>query len=413
MKKPFITKEEINSMIQEYPTPFYLYDEKGIENTIHTLQDAFKWNKGFKEYFAVKATPTPAILKIMKEEGCGVDTSSYSELVMSDRCGFKNEEIMFSSNDTPQEDYALAKELNAIINLDDISHIDMLDQIFDVYPTKMSVRYNPGGIFQLGESKEGFQVMDTPEESKFGMSKPQIFDCLKLLKERGVKEFGLHSFIASNTISNEYYPYLSKMLFELAKEIEQQLNIHISFINLSGGIGVPYKPKQKENDISYIGNKIHEIYDEMNMNISIYTELGRYMLAGHGALITRVIHLKHSYREYVGVDSNSCNLLRPAMYGAYHHITVLGKENDTHDHVYDVVGSLCENNDKFAIQRELPKIEIGDILYIHDVGAHGFSMGYNYNGRLRCAELLLKEDGSIQLIRRSETIDDYFSTLIW
>lgn len=411
MKKSFVSKQQVEEIIQEYPTPFYLYDEKGIRDTIHNLYKAFEWNKGFKEYFALKATPTPAILKIMKEEGCGVDTASDTELLMSQKCGMKD--IIFSSNDTPKEDYLLAKQLNAIINIDDISHIEMLDEIFETYPTKMCVRYNPGDIFQLGESKEGFQVMDTPEESKFGMTKQQVFECLKMLKDRGVQEFGLHSFIASNTLSNEYYPYLSKMLFTLSKEIEEQLGIHISFIDLSGGIGVPYKPEQIENDITYIGNKIHEIYDEMNMDVSIYTELGRYMLAPHGALITKVIHMKHTYRDYVGVDSNSCNLLRPAMYGAYHHITVLGKEDKDNDYVYDVVGSLCENNDKFAIQRNLPEIEVGDILYIHDVGAHGFSMGYNYNGRLRSAELLLKEDGSIELIRRKETVDDYFSTLVW
>lgn len=412
MKKTFLTKQQLNTIIQEYPTPFYIYDEKGIRDTIHQLQKAFSWNEGYQEYFALKATPNPSILNIMKEEGCGVDTSSLSELLMSKKCGMQD--IMFSSNDTPEEDYKLAYDLNATINLDDISHIEMLDQIFTTYPKKMSVRYNPGGIFTLGKTKEGFQVMDTPEESKFGMTKQQVFECLKMLKDRGVQEFGLHSFIASNTISNEYYPTLSRILFELTNEIEQECNIHISFINLSGGIGVPYLPDQKENDIAYIGNQIKEIYEEMHMkNVAIYTELGRYMLASHGALITKVIHMKHTYRDYVGVDANSCNLMRPAMYGAYHHITVMGKENKPCDHVFDVTGSLCENNDKLAIQRKLPEIEIGDILYIHDVGAHGFSMGYNYNGRLRSAELLLKEDGSIKLIRRAETVDDYFSTLVW
>lgn len=418
MKKTFVTKEQLDQITAQYPTPFHLYDEAGIRNNVRRLQKAFSWNKGFREYFAVKATPNPSILKIMKEEGCGLDTASLTELMMAERLQFPGNKIMFSSNDTPAEDFKKAVELHAIINLDDIGHIDFLKSIIGKLPEKMCCRYNPGGTFTLGASKEGFQVMGELEENKFGMTKEQIFEAYKRLKEEGVKEFGLHAFLASNTLSDEYYPALARIIFTLAVELKEKLDVHITFINLSGGIGVPYKPDDRENDIMAIGEGVRKAYEEILVpagmdDIAIYTELGRYMLAPYGCLVTHVIHLKDTYRHYAGIDANSCNLMRPAMYGAYHHITVMGKENQPCDHVYDVVGNLCENNDKLAVQRHLPKLDVGDTLVIHDTGAHGFSMGYNYNGRLRSAEILLCEDGTTRLIRRAETPDDYFSTMIW
>lgn len=418
MRKPFVSYEQAVKICQQYPTPFHLYDEKGIRNTCRNVKKAFSWNSGFREHFAVKATPNPTILKIMKEEGCGVDTASLTELMMADRTGFKKNEIFFSSNDTPAEDFILADQLGATINFDDIGHLDFFRKATGHLPKRAACRYNPGGVFSLNKSKEGFQVMGELEENKFGMTKDQIFQSFQILKDGGTEEFGLHAFLASNTLSNEYYPALARIIFQLAVELKEKLGIHITFINLSGGIGVPYKPGEPENDIMAIGEGVHQVYDEILVpagldDVSIYTELGRYMTADNGCILTHVIHLKDTYRHYAGVDANSCNLLRPAMYGAYHHITVLGKENEPCDHVYDVVGNLCENNDKLAVQRNLPELSVGDLLYIHDTGAHGFSMGYNYNGRLRSAELLLKENGSVQLIRRAETPDDYFSTLIW
>ncbi len=418
MKKTFVTPEQIKEITSVYPTPFHLYDETGIRKTARNVNQAFSWNPGFREYFAVKATPNPSILKILKQEGCGVDTSSLSELVMSERCGFSGDMIMFSSNDTPRDDFRYANQLNAIINLDDVGHIDYLLDTIGTLPKKMSCRFNPGGEFTIGESAEGFQVMDHPGDSKFGMTEQQIFASFERLKQLGVEEFGLHAFLASNTLSNDYYPTLAREIFELALRLHKELGVHITFINLSGGIGVPYKPEDTENDIFAIGEGVHKAYDEIltpnGMNdIAIYTELGRYMLAENGCLVTKVLHLKDTYRHYAGVDANACNLMRPAMYGAYHHITVVGKENEPHDHIYDVVGNLCENNDKFAQHRPLPELEVGDLLIIHDTGAHGFSMGYNYNGRLRSSELLLQKDGKIKVIRRAETIDDYFATLIF
>lgn len=418
MKKAFINKEKAEEITSRYPTPFYLYDETGIRKNDMRLKQAFQWNKGYKEYFAVKATPNPAILKIMKECGNGVDCSSYTELLMAQRCGFHGKEIMFSSNDTPREDFALAAKLGAVINLDDIGHISFLKEILGSFPAVMSCRYNPGEIFQLEKTHEGFQVMDKPEDSKFGMTKEQIFSAYRQLQQEGVQEFGLHAFLASNTLSNEYYPALSRIIFQLAVDLKNETGANITFINLSGGVGVPYRPDDVENDIIAIGEGVQKAYEDILApagmgNIRIYTELGRYMLAPYGALIARVIHKKKTYREYIGIDANSCNLLRPAMYGAYHHITVLGKENHPCDHIYDVVGNLCENNDKLAVNRKLPEIQTGDLLFIHDAGAHGFSMGYNYNGRLRSSELLLKEDGTVKCIRRAETPDDYFRTLIW
>lgn len=412
MKKiPFVTKKQIDTIVQQYETPFHLYDEKGIRETARNLNQAFAWNEGFKEYFAVKATPTPAILKILHEEGCGVDCSSMAELVMAKRCGFAEGEIMFSSNDTPLEEFTYADEIGGIINLDDLTHVEALQEACKQIPEVVCCRYNPGGVFELGNN-----IMDNPGDAKYGMTKEQMIIAYKKLKEAGAKEFGIHSFLASNTVTNEYYPKLARILFELAVELKKETGVHIGFINLSGGIGVPYRPEQEPNDIFAIGEGVKKAYEEIlvpeGMNdIKIYTELGRYMLAPNGALITKAIHEKHTHKEYIGVDACAANLMRPAMYGAYHHITVLGKEEMPCDHKYDIVGSLCENNDKFAIDRMLPEIEKGDILFIHDAGAHGFSMGYNYNGKLRSAEILLKEDGTTKMIRRAETLEDYFATL--
>ena len=376
------------------------------------------FRSGYKEYFAVKATPNPQILNILREEGCGVDCSSLTELMMSDRCGFAGDEIMFSSNDTPAEEFALAAKLGATINLDDITHIDFLKDTIGYIPKKISCRFNPGGTFQLGESKEGFQVMDNPGDAKYGMTRAQIAEAFTRLHAMGAKEFGIHAFLASNTISNAYYPALARILFQLAVELQKETGVHITFINLSGGVGIPYQPDQPANDIAAIGEGVRQAYEEIlvpaGMNdIALYTELGRFMLGPYGHLVTRAIHEKHIYKEYIGVDACACNLMRPAMYGSYHHITVMGKEDQPCDHKYDIAGSLCENNDKFAVDRMLPKIDMGDLLVIHDTGAHGFSMGYNYNGKLRSAELLLKEDGSVELIRRAETPEDYFRTLVW
>ena len=418
MKTPFVTKDQLEAIAAQYPTPFHIYDEKGIRENARRLKAAFAWNPGYREYFAVKATPTPAILKILKEEGCGCDCSSEAELVMAERCGVTGEGIMFSSNDTPAREFQLADELHAIINLDDLTLVDYLEQSIGRIPEKVCCRYNPGGVFTLGETREGFQVMDNPGDAKYGMTRAQIAEAFTRLSAKGAKEFGIHSFLASNTLSNEYYPALARILFQLAVELKQETGVHITFINLSGGVGIPYLPDQPANDIAAIGEGVRKAYEEILVpagmdDVALYTELGRFMLAPYGHLVTRAIHEKHIYKEYIGVDACACNLMRPAMYGSYHHITVMGKENAPCDHKYDVAGSLCENNDKFAIDRMLPKIDMGDLLVIHDAGAHGHAMGYNYNGKLRSAELLLKEDGSVELIRRSETLDDYFSTLVW
>lgn len=410
LKIPFITKEKAEEIIKTYPTPFHIYDEKAIRENARKLKQAFSWNKGFKEFFAVKATPNPTILKILKEEGCGTDCSSYSELLMSKKCSFKNPDIMFSSNDTPFEEFQYANEVGAIINLDDITHIDMLKDACGI-PETICCRFNPGGKFSISTT-----IMDNPGDAKYGMTREQIKEAFIRLKELGAKNFGIHSFLASNTVSNEYYPTLAGILFKLAVELKNETGVDIKFINLSGGVGVPYTPDKEPNDILVIGEGVRKVYEEILVpngmgDVSIYTELGRFMLAPYGQLVTTAIHEKHIYKEYIGVDACAVNLMRPAMYGAYHHITVLGKENAPCDHVYDVTGSLCENNDKFAIDRKLPKIDMGDILVIHDTGAHGFAMGYNYNGKLKSAELLLREDGSVVEIRRPETVEDYFATL--
>ena len=418
MKTPFVTKAQVQEIAKAYPTPFHIYDEQGIRENARRVMKAFSWNPGFKEYFAVKATPNPTILKILREEGCGTDCSSLTELMMSDRCGFTGSEIMFSSNETPACEFELAAKLGATINLDDFTHIDFLKDTIGYIPETVSCRYNPGGTFQLSSSKEGFQVMDNPGDAKYGFTTQQLYEGFKKLKAMGAKHFGLHAFLASNTISNDYYPTLAGILFRLAVDLQEKTGCHIAFINLSGGVGVPYHPDQAENDILAIGEGVRKQFEEILVpagmgDVKLFTEMGRFMLAPYGALVTTVTHFKHTYKEYVGVDACAANLMRPAMYGAYHHITVLGKENAPCDHKYDVVGGLCENNDKFAIDRMLPKIDLGDYLYLHDTGAHGFSMGYQYNGRLRSAELLLKEDGTVQLIRRAETPDDYFATLVW
>ena len=409
-KKPFVTLDQVKEIVKTYPTPFHLYDEKGIRENARKLKEAFAWNKGFKEYFAVKATPNPYIMKILKEEGIGADCSSYTELLMADAVGLKGHDIMFSSNVTPKEDFIQAAKQDVIINFDDITHIDFYGEIADFKET-MSCRYNPGGDFTLHN-----EIMDSPKDAKYGMTKDQLKEAFTKLKEKGVKHFGIHAFLASNTVALGYYPKLARILFETAVEVSKETNTHIAFINLSGGVGVAYRPDQEPNDIMAIGEGVRQAYEEVLIpagmdDVAIFTELGRFMLAPFGALISQAIHEKHIYKEYIGLDACAANLMRPAMYGAYHHITVLGKENEPCDYKYDVTGGLCENNDKFAIDRMLPKIDIGDYLYIHDTGAHGFAMGYNYNGKLRSAEILLKEDGTYQLIRRAETPEDYFATL--
>ena len=409
-KKPFVTMEQLREIERTYPTPFYLYDEKGIRENAARLKQAFSWNRGYKEYFAVKATPNPFLLNILKDMGCGTDCSSMTELMMSRACGFSGSDIMFSSNDTPPEEFAYAEKLGAIINLDDITHIQCLEETLGHIPETISCRFNPGGLFKISND-----IMDNPGDSKYGMTAEQIGQAFKILKEKGAKHFGIHAFLASNTVTNEYYPMLAKILFELAVKLKEETGVHIAFINLSGGIGIPYRPDQEPNDILAIGDGVRRVYEEILVpagmdDVALCTELGRFMMGPYGALVTKAIHEKHTYKEYVGVDACAVNLMRPAMYGAYHHITVMGREDEPCTCMYDVVGSLCENNDKFAIDRMLPEIKKGDLLFIHDAGAHGFAMGYNYNGKLKSAELLLKEDGTVEMIRRAETPEDYFAT---
>lgn len=412
MKKTFVTLEKIREIARDYPTPFHLYDEKGIRENVERLKEAFSWNKGFREFFAVKANPNPFLIDILREYGCGCDCSSMNELKLAEAMGACGEDIMFSSNDTPREEYAFAAKLGAIINLDDAGHIPFLEKtIGESFPDTMCLRYNPGGEFRIGNA-----IMGNPGESKFGMTKDQIFEAVPLLMERGVKRLGIHAFLASNTTGNEYYPTLAGLLFRLAAEIHERFAIEIGFVNLSGGVGIPYRPEDAPVDIGKVGKAVKAVYDNIPGkkaigDVGIYTELGRYMMGPYGCLVTKVIHEKKTYRNYLGCDACASDLMRPAVYGAYHHITVAGKESLPSAKVYDVTGSLCENNDKFAVERELPRIQEGDYLIIHDTGAHGYSMGYNYNGRLRHAEILLKTDGSFQLIRRAETAEDYFATL--
>lgn len=410
-KKPFVTKEQIEEIVKTYPTPFHIYDEKGIIENIEAINKAFSWNKGYKEYFAVKATPNPMLLKLLAKYNVGSDCSSMTELMLSNACGINGHEIMFSSNDTPAEEFKYADELGAIINLDDFTHIDFLEKTIGHIPETISCRFNPGGKFLLSNG-----IMDNPGDAKYGFTEPQLFEGYRILKEKGAKHFGLHAFLASNTVTNEYYPKLAGQLFELAVRLQNETGAHIEFINLSGGVGIPYRPDQEKNDIYVIGEGVREQFEKILVpagmgDIAIFTEMGRFVMGPYGGLVTKAIHEKHTHKEYIGVDACAANLMRPAIYGAYHHITVLGKENAPLDQVYDVTGSLCENCDKFAVDRNLPKIDKGDYLFIHDTGAHGFSMGYNYNGRLRSAELLLKTDGSVELIRRAEEPKDYFATL--
>ncbi|MCD7744201.1 MAG: diaminopimelate decarboxylase [Lachnospiraceae bacterium] len=410
MKKTFVTKEQLEEITQQFPTPFHLYDEAGIRENVKELYDAFSWNKGYKEFFAVKATPNPYLINILHEYGCGTDCSSMTELMLSEAIGIKGHDIMFSSNDTPLDEFKKAADLGGIINLDDITHIEKVEQAVGTLPKTMCCRYNPGGLFKISND-----IMDNPGDAKYGMTTEQIEEAFRILKSKGVEEFGIHAFLASNTVTNDYYPLLAKVLFELAVKLHEKTGAKITFINLSGGIGIPYRPDQEKNDIYKIARGVKKVYEEVLVpagmgDVALYTELGRYMLGPYGVLVTRAINEKHTHKEYIGVDACAANLMRPAMYGAYHHITVMGKENEPCDHIYDVTGSLCENNDKFAIDRKLPKIDMGDLLVIHDTGAHGFSMGYNYNGRLRSAEVLLQSDGTAKLIRRAETPRDYFAT---
>ncbi len=410
-KEPFVTYEKLQEIIKEYPTPFHLYDEKGIRENAKALQEAFSWNQGFREYFAVKANPNPFLIRILKEYGCGCDCSSLTELMLANALHLEGPEIMFSSNATPAQEYQYADQIGAVINLDDFTHIDFLEKALGHIPETISCRFNPGGVFKISNS-----IMDNPGDAKYGFTREQMFDGFRLLMEKGAKKFGIHAFLASNTVTNAYYPTLAKTLFELAVELKEQTGADIRFINLSGGIGIPYRPDQEPNDIRVIGEGVRKVYEEVLVpagmgDVALYTELGRFMTGPYGCLVTRAIHQKHTHKEYIGCDACAVNLMRPAMYGAYHHITVMGKDNAVCDHKYDVTGSLCENNDKFAIDRMLPRVDVGDLLVIHDTGAHGYSMGYNYNGKLKSAELLLREDGSVDLIRRAETPKDYFATL--
>jgi len=412
LKKPFAAAEQFSAIAEKFGTPIHIYDEKGIRENARRLKKAFSWNPGFREYFAVKATPTPRILDILREEGCGVDCSSLTELMLSEKCGFSGTDIMFSSNDTPDADMLKARELGAQINLDDYTHVEFLNRLCGI-PETICCRFNPGGVFSVAN-----QIMDNPHDAKYGMTRGQMKSAYRDLMALGAKRFGIHAFLVSNAMFNDYYPMMAKTLFELAVELNRATGAKIAFINLSGGIGIPYYPDQLAPDIETISEGVRKQYEAILVpagmgDVAIYTELGRYMLGPYGCLLTRCIHQKHIYKEYVGVDACACDLMRPAMYGAYHHITVVGKEDAPCDHLYDVVGSLCENNDKFAIDRELPQISVGDLLVIHDTGAHGHSMGYNYNGKLRSAEVLLREDGSAELIRRAETPDDYFATMIF
>ena len=410
-KKPFVTKEQLDEITAKFPTPYHLYDEKGIRDNAKAVKEAFAWNKGYREYFAVKACPNPTLIQIMKEYECGCDCSSMTELMLSKAMGCKGADIMFSSNATPAEEYQYAAKLGAIINLDDITHIDFLEKAIGYIPETISCRYNPGGLFKISND-----IMDNPGDAKYGMTTEQLFEAFKILKAKGAKKFGIHAFLASNTVTNEYYPMLAKVLFEVAVKLEKETGADIEFINLSGGVGIPYKPDQEPNDIRVIGEGVRKVYEEVLVpagmgDVALYTEMGRFMTGPYGCLVTKAIHEKHTYKEYIGCDACAVNLMRPAMYGAYHHITVMGKEDQPCDHKYDITGSLFENNDKFAIDRMLPKIDMGDYLVIHDTGAHGYAMGYNYNGKLKSAEILLKEDGSFEMIRRAETPRDYFATL--
>lgn len=408
-KLPF-SNEQVEQIAQEYGTPFHIYDEKGIRDNVHRLQAAFSWAPRFKEYFAVKATPNPHIMKFLADEGVGADCSSLPELILAERVGLKGEDIVFTSNDTPAAEYIKAKELGVIINLDDISHIDFLDQVAGI-PEMISFRYNPGSMRQGGNT-----IIGNPEEAKYGVTREQLFECYPKVQALGAKRFGLHTMVISNELDPDYFVETARMMFELIVELKNKLGIKIEVVNLGGGIGIPYRPDQEPVDLEYIGEKIRKVYEDIIVPngldpLKIALECGRVITGPYGYLISKVLHKKDIYKNYVGLDSCMADLMRPGIYGAYHHITVIGKDNMPLDYKYDVTGSLCENNDKFAIDRMLPQIEIGDLLVIHDTGAHGHAMGFNYNGKLRSQELLLKPDGKVELIRRAETIEDYFATL--
>lgn len=404
MKQLPFTKEYIEELSYRYPTPFYVYNEQGIRDSARRLIDSFAWNPGFKEYFAVKALPNPAILSVLKEEGCGADCSSLPELLLAERVGLRGEEIMFTSNNTPAEEFKKACELGAIINLDDISHLEYLERQVGL-PSLLCFRYNPG-------TPMGNAIIGSPHEAKFGLTKPQLFEAYRLAKQKGVTRFGLHTMVASNELNPQHFLDTAKMLFSLAGEVMKELNITFEFVNLGGGLGIPYRPSEEPLDLVALSSGIHALYEEQGLTpVRLCFESGRYVTGPHGYLISSVRHLKNTYKQYVGLDASMADLMRPGMYGAYHYVTILGKEEMPANQLYDLTGSLCENNDKFAIDRNLPEVAVGDVVVIHDVGAHGHAMGFNYNGKLRHAELLLKPDGSVQLIRRAETLDDYFTTL--
>ncbi len=410
MKKPFVTFEKLQEIVSSCPTPFHLYDEAGIRKTIRDLRAAFSWNPGFREFYAVKACPNPAILSIFREEGCGLDCASKTELIMAKALGFTDGRAVFSSNDTLPGEFSFALSAGALINFDDITMIPYFEREAGTFPETVCCRYNPGGTYEVSNG-----IMDNPGEAKYGMTEAQLEEAFTYLSGKGVKHFGIHAFLVSNALGNEYYPMLARTLFELAVRLRKKTGVHISFIDLSGGIGIAYRPEDETPDIAAVGEGVRKAYEEILApegmdDIAIGTELGRFMTGPHGALIATAIHEKHIAKEYIGLDACAANLMRPAIYGAYHHITVMGKEEEPCDHLYDVTGSLCENSDKFAVNRMLPRIDIGDIIYIHDTGAHGYSMGYNYNGKLRSAEILLREDGSFEEIRRAETPEDYFAT---
>ncbi len=409
LKEMPFTKNDLEKMVAKFPTPFHIYDEKAIRENARDLLQAFEWNEGFKEYFAVKATPNPFILKILKSEGFGTDCSSLPELLLSEKAGIVGTDIMFSSNDTPAIEFKKARQLNAIINLDDISHIPFLEKNGGI-PEIISVRYNPGKL------REGSFIMGNPENAKYGFTREQIFAGLSELRQKGALKFGVHTFIASNELNPDYFVDTADMLFDLAFEIKDKLRIRIGFVNISGGIGIPYHPDEQKVNLAFVGEGIRKKYQEKIWKngldpLSFFMECGRAITGPYGYLVSRVLHKKEIYKTHIGLDACMADLMRPGMYGAYHHITVAGKENATHDHVYDVTGSLCESIDRFAVDRLLPEIEIGDLVVIHDTGAHGHSMGFNYNGKLRSSELLLREDGEVVEIRRAETIEDYFATL--
>jgi diaminopimelate decarboxylase len=404
-KKCPLNREQLEELTKEFPTPFHLYDEAAIRANARVLKAAFAWNPGFKEYFAVKATPNPYLMKILKSEGFGSDCSSYPELLLSEKVGVTGEDIIFTSNDTPVYEYAKAKELGAIINLDDISHIEFLEKEVGL-PELICCRYNPGPL------KGGNAIIGHPEEAKYGFTREQLFEGYRMLKEKGVKRFGLHTMVASNELDGEYFIETAQILFDLVKELSAELGIEFEFVNLGGGIGIPYKPEDNPVDLQAVGEGIRELYEAAGFSsLDVRLECGRMVTGPFGWLVGRVLHKKNTYKQFVGLDACMVNLMRPAMYGAYHHITVCGKEDAACDFVCDVTGSLCENNDKFAIDRALPEMEIGDLVVIHDAGAHGHSMGFNYNAKLRSAELLLRNDGSVVQIRRAERVEDYFATL--